>query len=420
MDLEQFDNALRPITDGGVTSPAGFRVGAVAAGIRAGSSAPDLAVLLTEEPVPASAVFTTSSFAAAPVRVSRANLAHGGGAGLVQAVVLNAGNANAATGEAGLACARETCEIAAQILGCDPSQVLVASTGPIGVPLGIEPFDTMLPEVIDAAGPQGGADAARAIMTTDTHPKECAISYASKVLAYADRTFTVGGMCKGSGMVMPNMATLIAVITTDAPVSQSSLQRILKECVARTFNKVTVDSDSSTNDTCIMLSSGAAGADAPTIEPGTEAFEELSYVALQVCETLARQIAADGTGASKLVTVRVSGAVNADDADATARAVATSPLVKAQIAGRVCAVGPVLAALGRSGATFEQEDVDVDLMGIPACRAGVALAIDADEAARRFEAGEIVISIDLGAGEAETTIWTCDLTAGYVEHAARR
>ncbi|MBE6469650.1 MAG: arginine biosynthesis protein ArgJ [Coriobacteriaceae bacterium] len=410
MDMDQFDNALRPIDGGGVTSPAGFRAAALPAGIRPGSTASDLAILLVDEAAPVSAVFTKSAFDAAPVRVSRANLAAGDGT--ARAVVMNGVSANAATGEQGLACARETVEIAAQILGCETAQVLVASAGAIGEPLDIEPFDTTLPALIDAASPDGGPLIAQALAVPGARPRECAISYASKTLAYAGCTFTVGGLCMGEGP--------FALLTTDAPVCARTLGRIFEEVVGRTFAKVLVDPDRAVSGVSLMLASGAAGADAPEIAPGTEEAEELAYVVGQVAETLARQVAADGAGASKLLTVRVAGAVSDEDADAAARAVGTSSLVRAQVAGRVCEAGAVLAALGRSGAAFDQESAAVSMMGIPVCEAGVALPVDAAEAARRFEAGEIEIAIDLGAGEASTTVWGSDLTAAYVEQAARR
>lgn len=410
MDMEQFDNALRPIADGGVTSPAGFRAAAVSAGIRPRGDAPDLAILLADEAVPVSAVYTASAFDAAPVRVSRANLAAGDGT--VRALVMNAGSANAATGEEGLATARETCEIAAQILGCEVSQVLVASTGPIGAPLGIEPFDTSLPALIDAAAPDGGPVIAAALTGAGARPRECAISYASKTLAYAGCTFTVGGLCLGEGP--------FALLTTDAPVSQRTLAAIFEEVVGRTFGKVLTDPDRAVNGSCLMLASGAAGTDVPEIARGTEEAEELAYVVGQVAETLARQVAADGAGASKLLTVCVAGAAGEEDADAAARAVGTSNLVRSQLAGHVCDAGPILAALGRSGASFDQENVHVSVMGIPVCEAGVVVAVESDEVARRFEAGEIEISVDLGAGEASTTVWGPDLTAAYGEQIARR
>ena len=373
-----------------------------------------MALVVADEPAAAAATFTTNRFCAAPVQVSRAQL---GGAercyGTAQAVVINSGNANAATGEPGLETARATCRIVSETVGCAPSEVLVASTGVIGQQLGLECFETGVPAAYQALSREGGKGAACAIMTTDTHPKECAVEWESADPAFAGKKFIVGGMCKGSGMIMPNMATMIAVITTDAPVEPAALHALLLSTVKQTFNKVTVDSDTSTNDTCIMLASGAA-ADAESIVEGTDAFDELAFAVHEVCESLARNIAADGEGASKLVTVNVAGALNDEEADIAARAVANSPLVKTCIAGHDCNWGRVAMALGKCGVKFNQEDVSIDMMGMPVCRDGLTVPFDEDEALRRFEAPEIVISADLGAGDAATTVWTCDLTHEYI------
>ena len=414
MDVEMFDTALRTVPEGGVTSAKGFKAAGIHAGFRKDPDRLDFALVCTEKPVPCAGVFTQNRFCAAPVTVSRQNLGGGSGYGRVQAVAINSGNANAATGAPGLACARETCDIVSQIIGCESDQVIVASTGVIGEQLSIGEFETGVPDAVSRLSRRGGADAARAIMTTDTHPKECAMSYESHELEYAGCTFTVGGMCKGSGMIMPNMATMIAVLTTDAPVAPETLHGLLADCVGQTFNKVTVDSDTSTNDTCVLLASGAAAKGMPPIEEGTEAYEELSYTLLAVCEVLARAMAADGEGASRLVTVNVTGAVDDAQADLAARAVANSPLVKTAIAGHDCNWGRIAMALGKSGAEFRQEDVSIDIMGIPVCRHGLTVGFDEDEALRRFEDGEIVISADLGAGAGSATVWTCDMTHEYI------
>ena len=415
MDIDLFESKMRAVPDGGVTSAAGFKAVGIHGGFRKNPERLDFAMVAADKPVPCAGVFTKNRFCAAPVTVSRANL--GGsekGYGLVQALTVNSGNANAATGEPGLACARETCNIVSQVVGCEPEQVLVASTGVIGVPLAIDLFETAVPAAFDQLSVKGGADAARAIMTTDTHPKEYAITYESQVLEYVGCEFTVGGMCKGSGMIMPNMATMITVLTTDAPIAPSALHSALKACVDQTFNKVTVDSDTSTNDTCLLLASGAAGADAPAIEEGTPAYLEFVHALRVVCESLARNIASDGEGASKLITVNVTGAASDADADIAARTVANSPLVKTAIAGHDCNWGRIAMALGKSGAVFNQEDVSIDIMGLPVCRTGLTVPFDEEEALRRFEAPEIIISADLGAGESATTVWTCDLTHDYV------
>lgn len=407
--------SLRPIARGGVTSAQGFTAAGVHAGFRKNPGRADLALVVADRPVAAAGVFTTNRFCAAPVQVSREQL--GGiehGYGTMRAVVINSGNANAATGEPGLAIARETCGVVADALGCKAGEVLVASTGVIGVPLDIEPFEQGVPQAAAALSREGAHDAARAIMTTDTHAKEHAVAYESTAPGFEGCAFTVGGMCKGSGMIMPNMATMIAVITTDAPVQPAALHEILLSQVRVTFNKVTVDSDSSTNDTCVIFASGDAAPGVALIEQGTPAYAELCQAVHAVCENLARAIAADGEGASKLVTVNVHGAATKADADTAARSVANSPLVKTAIAGHDCNWGRIAAALGKCGVPFDQSRVDIDIMGMPVCRAGLTVPFDEAEALRRFEEPEIVIEANLGAGTCSTTVWTCDLTHEYV------
>ena len=400
--------------EGGVCAAAGFSAAGVHAGFRADPDRLDFALIAADEPAAAAGVFTTNRFCAAPVTVSRAHLGAGAGFGTARAVAVNSGNANAATGAPGLDVAEQTCAIVARALDCEPDQVLVASTGVIGIPLSAQPFETGAPLATGLLSKEGGANAAHAIMTTDTHPKQCALSYVSRAEGTLGRTFTVGGMCKGAGMIMPNMATMIAVITTDAPVAPVALHAALLAGANASFNKVTVDSDTSTNDTCIALASGAAGAGAAPIEEGTPAYDEFAAVLAKVCENLARQIAADGEGASKLITVHVKGAASEADADTAARSVANSPLVKTAVAGHDCNWGRIAAALGKCGAEFSQENVGIDIMGLPVCRDGLTVPFDEDEALRRFEKPEIVIEADLGAGDFETTVWTCDLTHGYV------
>ena len=388
MNTDLIDIKIRAV-EGGVTAAAGFKAAGIHAGFRKNPERLDYALVVPDKPCPGAGVFTTNRFCAAPVQVSRANL--GGadkGYGIIAGVSINSGNANAATGETGLACARETCSIASQVIGCEPQQILVASTGVIGQILPIDTFETAIHAAYEVLSAHGGADAARAIMTTDTHSKEYAVSYVSEAAGHTGNAYTVGGMCKGSGMIMPNMATMIAVITTDAPVEPAALHALLLSTVKQTFNKVTVDSDTSTNDTCIMLASGAAAADAEPNVEGSDAFDELAFAVHEVCESLARNIAA--------------------------RAVANSPLVKTCIAGHDCNWGRVAMALGKCGVKFNQEDVSIDMMGMPVCHDGLTVPFDEDEALRRFEAPEIVISADLGEGDAATTVWTCDLTHEYI------
>ncbi len=390
--------------DGGICAPAGILAGGIHAGLYPDPDRFDLALICAQGDNPCAAgMFTTNTFCAAPVQVSREHVADGA----CRAIVLNAGNANAATGDPGLAAARATTELVASVLGIDAEEVLVASTGVIGVPLDLEPLENSIQDLADGLNADGGHAAARAILTTDTRPKEGALTFGADGVRY-----TVGGMCKGSGMMQPNMATMLAVLTTDLPLTPEAAHCALESAVGVSFNKVTVDSDTSTNDSVFLLSSGAGGGS--PVQIGTPAYDSFAAALRELSCDLAREIARDGEGASKLVTVELAGAATAADADAAARSVANSPLVKTAIGGHDCNWGRIAAALGKSGATFEQNKVDIDIMGLPVCRAGLTVGFDEDEALRRFEADEIVISIDLHAGSESTQVWTCDLTHGYI------
>ena len=409
---------MNTIEGGGVASACGFRAGGIHAGFRDDPNRLDMALVEADELCPAAGVFTQNIFCAAPVSVSREHL-DGCGYGLARAMVINSGIANAATGTVGLERARATAALVADVVGCTEEDVLVASTGVIGQQLDITPFKTGVPALHVELQESGSTDesghrAARAIMTTDTVPKEAAVSYESTDPAYEGCTFIVGGMAKGSGMIMPNMATMISALTTDAPVSASLLHEALTEAVNKSFNKVTVDGDTSTNDTCVAFASGKAadGKDKAAFTKDSIAFKEFKAALGEVTQRLARAMARDGEGATKLVTVHVCGALN--DEEAAARTVANSPLVKTALYGHDANWGRIAGALGRSGAHFEQEQVDIDIMGMPVLRKGLPVSFDEEEALRRFEASEIVLEADLGAGSAETTIWTCDFSHEYV------
>lgn len=401
------------IPEGGVASAQGFKAAGVHAGFRKNPHRLDMALVVADEPCACAATFTQNVFCAAPVQVSREHL-DGVSYGTARAVVVNSGIANAATGELGREAAREMARITAEGVGCTTSEVMVASTGVIGQHLPLDPFKTGVPAALDVLSRDGGHDAACAIMTTDTHPKEAAVSFTVDSPDYAGCTFTVGGMAKGSGMIMPNMATMISVLTTDAPLLPDALHRALLDAVQVSFNKVTVDSDTSTNDTCFLLASGAAAPGGAAFQPGSDEYAAFEQALRQVCVNLARQMAADGEGATRLVTVNVKGAASEEDADMAARTVANSPLVKTAITGHDANWGRIAGALGRSGAAFRQEDVSIDIMGLAVCRDGMTVPFDEDEALRRFEDPEIVIDIDLGAGDAETTMWTCDFSHEYI------
>lgn len=404
------------IEKGGIASPKGFVANGVCAGFKLGTEKPDLALILADEACPSAAVFTKSAFCAAPVQVSREHL-DGKSCGYARAIIMNSGNANAATGNPGIELVRTVAAESAKLLGCEPKEILLASTGVIGAHIPLKPFTDNLSTAINQASQDGGYGAACAIMTTDTVAKEYAITYISESTTFKGTSFTVGGIAKGSGMIMPDMATMLAALTTDAPLSPDLALKALRAAVGKSFNKVTVDSDTSTNDTCFLMASGKAA----TIPNAREAFQKDSIAfaeflaALEaVCIHLARQIALDGEGATRLITINLNGAASDEDADKAARAVANSPLVKTAIYGHDANWGRIAMALGHSGAAFSQEKVSIDLMGIPVCRDGLTVPFDEEEALRRFEAPEVVIDINLGAGNAATTLWTCDFTHDYI------
>ncbi len=388
--------------DGGVTAPKGFTAAAVAAGLKKSGRA-DVALLAASRAVPAAAVFTTNLVAAAPVVVSRKHIANG----TTRAVVTNAGNANACTGARGLADAVAMTEATARALGCAAADVIVASTGVIGVPL---PVDLVLPAIAEAAAAldvAAGGDAAEAIMTTDTFAKQAAVSFAAGGTVY-----TVGGMAKGSGMIKPNMATMLAYVTTDVPLTSEACDAALRAAVGRTFNRITVDSDTSTNDMSVLMASGEAGGD--PIGPSHEAFAAVAEAVHIVCGELARMIVRDGEGATKFVEVTVRGARSESDAEAAAFAVADSPLCKTAIFGGDANWGRVAMAIGKSGAYVDPDAFDIAFAGVPTCRAGAALPFDEEVAAAALARRDVDISVDLNVGEHSATVWTCDLTYDYV------
>lgn len=399
MDAEHFEFAH---AEGGVTAPLGFLAGAASAGIKK-SGKRDVCVLAAEEPCAAAAVFTQSTTAAPPVVVSREHIA----GGVLKAIVVNAGNANACTGEPGMRDARAMARIAAAELDCSAEEIAVCSTGVIGVPL---PLDLVSAGIVEAAGvldSRNGEAAAEAIMTTDTFAKQLAISVTAD-----GRTFTVGGMAKGSGMIQPNMATMLAFLTTDAPLSPASCDAILRKAVARSFNRITVDSDTSTNDTCVLMASGAEGG--PELEPGNMLHDAVSAAVCEVATALAQMVVRDGEGATKFVTVTVSGARDEADAERAAFAIANSPLMKCALFGQDANWGRVAMAVGKSGAEVDASRLEIVFAGIVTCRNGTAVPFDEAEAAALLARPEIDIDVDLHLGDGEATVWTCDFSYDYV------
>ena len=398
--------------EGGVCAAKGMRATGVHAGFRDDPNRLDMALVVADEPCTVAATFTQNRFCAAPVQVSRERVAQG----VARAVVLNSGNANASTGVPGLEVARESCAIVARELGCSEQEVLVGSTGVIGKQLELDPYREGVPAAVSALEHSAEAAhlAARAVMTTDTVSKESAWRGEVTLEDGTVATVSVGGFVKGSGMISPNMATMLSVLSTDAPLTRAAAQQALRDAVNNSFNKVTVDSDTSTNDTCILFATGKA-APGKVIGEESAAYPAVAAAIRAVCEDLARQIAADGEGATKLVTVDVLGAATEAEADVVARSIANSPLVKTAIFGHDANWGRIAAAAGKCGVEFDQYDVDIDFMDVPVLRGGLPLEMDEDDMLRRFEQNdEVRIMISLGVGEASARIWTCDLTHEYI------
>ncbi len=386
------------IPNGSITSTPGFKAGAVAAGIKKAAGALDLALLASGRPGAAAAVFTRNRFRAAPVTLSQAYLASGN----IQAVIVNAGCANAGTGAAGYNNAVTMTELAAAKLGLDRKQVLVASTGVIGVQLPVDKVGTGLSGL--ELSTDGGHGFARAIMTTDLVPKEIAVSSPK----YG---FTVGGCAKGSGMIHPDMATMLGFITTDAVIDAVSLQKALKRTVDKTFNVISVDGDTSTNDCVFLLSSRAAG---PEIVPGTAAYRAFVGALEYVCIHLAKAIARDGEGATRLIELRVSGAASAIDARKVARTILSSPLVKTAVHGADPNWGRIVAAAGRSGARFDLDKVNLWLGSVEVLAGGAPQPFDKKLASAQLHGPDVFIRLDLGLGKASVTGWGCDMSADYI------
>ena len=390
---------------GGVTAATGFLAGAVHVGIKPENlKKADLALVCSEVPSAAAAVFTTNKIKAAPVKVSAAHLRTAD----LRAVILNSGNANACTGLPGIEHAKRMTRAVGWNLGLRERQVLVCSTGRIGVPLPIERIEDGITRVVAALTPAGGRAAAKAIMTSDTFAKEEAV----KVSLTDGRTITVGGMAKGAGMINPNMATMLCVLSTNAPLEKKELQRALTIAVEQSFNRITVDGDMSTNDTVILLANGAIGG--PRIGAGTEDFGQFQGALNHVTRDLARLIVEDGEGTSRFVEVFVSGAATFQDARKAAEAVANSALVKCAWYGGDPNWGRILDAVGYSSAAVREEMVDIYYNGLIAVKAGVASRTPLAKLQEVVRERKFTVHVHLGLGSAEYVVYTTDLTPEYV------
>ena len=394
-------SAHTSLPDGSVTSARGFKAAAVAAGIKASGNL-DFGIWASEVPAVAAATFTQNRFPAAPVLLSRERVAANGRA---QAVVFNAGNANACNGDQGYTDAREMADLAAQALGVQPDLLLVASTGIIGVPMPMDKVRAALPRLSLSA--DAGHDAARAIMTTDTRPKEAAVS-----VDIDGREVRIGAMTKGVGMIYPNMATMLAYIGTDASLDPQFARAALKRAVDRSFNMITVDGDTSTNDSCFLLANGLA--EATLISAGSPAADRFQAALDEVCISLARKMAADGEGATKLMQVDVIGAASDADARAAARAVVGSSLVKAALHGEDPNWGRVFAAIGNSSAQVDFLKAALWIGSVQVASQGVSTGVSKDDARAEMHGPEVTFRVDLGLGSSSARAWGCDLTEAYV------
>ncbi|MDA1184893.1 MAG: bifunctional glutamate N-acetyltransferase/amino-acid acetyltransferase ArgJ [Acidobacteria bacterium] len=396
------DVTVTPIR-GGVATPEGFRTSALHCGVKANATALDLVVLAADVPASAAAIFTTNLAQAAPVIVSREHLESS--RGVISAIIVNSGCANACTGPEGHAHARTMASETAQAIGCASRDVLVASTGVIGVALPIDRIVAGIRAAVPGLARSHGGDAARAIMTTDISPKECAVTVTTPRGA-----FTIGGMAKGAGMIEPNMATMLGFLTTDAAVSPALLQKALDASARDTFNAITVDGECSTNDSLFALASGASGV---SIDEAT--YPALVEGLLAVSRELALAIVRGGEGATKLVAVTVSDAQTVDAARQVARTIANSPLVKTAVHGADPNWGRIVSATGRSGVTFDLANISVRIGGVLLFDHGTAHDERAPQAAEHLRSDTIQIDVSLGSGgPATATIWTCDLSAEYV------
>jgi glutamate N-acetyltransferase / amino-acid N-acetyltransferase len=387
--------------------PRGFRYASVNCGLRK-LPALDLGLIVTDEPVAAGAVFTQNRVQAAPVLLCKRHLQAAGSR--IRAVIVNSRNANCSTGPAGMQAAEATAAAVARVVGCDPEQVMVCSTGVIGLPLKVHKILRAVPAL--AKDIERSAKAftgfSRAIMTTDTRPK-----WAAARCHLGTHSVRVLGCAKGAGMIHPDMATMLAYIVTDAAIRPSVLQRAVSQVVRTTFNSITVDGDTSTNDMMLVLASGAAG-NSIVAGPGRD-YRRFRAALQKVCHQLALQIVADGEGAKRVVEIEVRGAPTGRQAERVARTIASSPLVKTMFAGGDPNWGRVLAAAGRAGVKFDPDRTEVYLGGLLTCHRGTAYPFSEKLAHKRMMRDLVPVMIDLHAGPGKARVWTCDFTSDYID-----
>jgi glutamate N-acetyltransferase/amino-acid N-acetyltransferase len=395
---------LNLITDD-IVCPQGFLASAVAAGVKKANGKLDLGLLYSSRPSIAAARFTTNVVKAAPLLLSQAHLEKSGGE--IRAIIVNSGNANACTGDAGMQVARKMAELGSQILGISAHQLLVASTGVIGVQLPFERLEKQASTLKAGLKPEAIGDVAKAIMTTDTVRKVC-----SAEVLIAGKPVWISGMTKGAGMIQPNMATTLAFVLTDAMITRSLLEEVLTEACNKSYNRITVDGDTSTNDTLAVIANGASGC--PLIDEKNDHYIAFAGTLTQVCQSLAQQIVRDGEGATKFIEIHVQGAESEAHATQIARSIANSPLFKTAMAGEDANWGRILCAAGYSGVRFDPGRTDIQIGSLLVCENGMGLGFDESQAKQILQQHDIRISLNLKSGTASSTVWTCDLTKEYI------
>jgi len=392
------------IVEGGVCAPKGFLAAAVCAQIKKNNKKNDLALIFSEAPAIAAGVFTTNKIKASCVKISKEHLKNN----IAQAIIVNSGNANCCTGAQGFKDAKQTAQIVARALSIQPGKVLVSSTGVIGKLMPMANVINNIPKLVENLNIKNGADVAVAMLTTDKVKKEVAVRF-----KLGNNTVNIGAAAKGSGMICPNMATMLCFVTTDADIEAKALNSALKYCAEKSFNSITVDGDTSTNDMVLILANGASGNKKITINTKSD-FEKFRSALLEVMVYLAKMIAKDGEGATKLVEVSVKGAKTDKDAKLAVQAVSNSSLVKTAIYGQDANWGRIAAALGRSGAALIEDKLVISLDNEKIFSKGAPTG--ADEAVLKdiLSKDEIKININLGLGKASATMWTCDLSEEYI------
>ena len=393
--------------EGGVTAAQGFVAGGIHCGVRKNKSKPDLAMIYSEKPCTAAAVYTRNLVKGAPILVTQKNLADG----TAKAVICNSGNANTCNAD-GVEKAEAMCQLAAKALGIAPQDVVVASTGVIGQVLPLEPIQEGIPELVKTLSPEGSLAAATAIMTTDTIPKEAAVQ-----VEIGGKTVTLGGISKGSGMIHPNMATMLCFVTTDCAITPEMLDKAIHQVTEKTFNMISIDGDTSTNDTFAILANGAAGnetiaAPGPDYDAFVEALEA-------VCRQLSKLMAGDGEGATKLLVCQVEGAADPETAKVVAKSVICSTLFKAAMFGADANWGRVLCAIGYSGAAVDVHKIDVSFRSakgqVDVCQNGAGIPFSEEKASEVLGEKEIDILVHLHMGQEQAEAYGCDLTYDYVK-----